>query len=140
MKRGLLTTGALIFALTLTTMTAIAFAADRAGGAVVCGEDIGGDDAGEMERYFFGSGDYGEFPGTLVCLKCDLGGKEKCADGAHRHALKMDDMVHPLIAGSKETQQKINDPASNGKQVKVIGKYFVETGVIFVSEITPAKP
>ena len=76
----------------------------------------------------------GNFPGKLVCLRCDLGNKP-CKDGGHRHSLLMDGVVHPLLTGTKEVRAEVNDPKLNGKQVIATGKYYPDTGMIFVNSV-----
>ena len=139
MKRSILSIAVLCFALTIFT-GAVAFAADLENEAALADdEDLDGDDTGGMDRYYVGPGNFGEFPGTLVCLNCDSEGKVKSKKGGNFHALQMEDGIHPLVTGDKESQQEVNDPAMNGKKVTVTGKYYVETGSIYVNKITPRK-
>lgn len=94
-----------------------------------------------MTSLYTGDGQLGAFSGKLVCLRCDLahspGGAEVCEKSGHRHALSMDDgsMIHPLLAGTKEIQEQINSNALHGKEVRVSGKHYLSTGLIFVSQV-----
>ena len=96
-----------------------------------------------MARFYAGGGTrVGDFPGKLVCLRCDLkpgpeGGKQ-CAQEGHRHALSMDDdwMVHPLLPGTEQVLKQINSAELHGKEVTVHGKYYPATGGILVDRIT----
>lgn len=96
---------------------------------------------------FYGGADarIGDFPGRLVCLRCDLkGGPDAmalCEKEGHRHALSMDSdsMVHPLLAGTDEVLKRINSGELHGKEVTVNGRYYPSTGAIFVDRISPAK-
>ncbi len=94
-----------------------------------------------MTRFYTGSfAETGQFPGKLVCLRCDLSPSAdatQCSKKGHRHALSMQEggMVHPLVAGTKEVQDAINASSHHGKNVVVHGKYYSETGLIFVSKI-----
>ena len=99
-----------------------------------------------MVRFYAGSlVKVGDFPGKLVCLRCDLKpGPEamaQCEREGHRHALAMetDSMVHPLLAGSEEVLKQINSGALHGKRVTVHGKYYSATGAIFVDRISSEK-
>lgn len=97
----------------------------------------GADDPG-LERFYTASmGDVGIFPGKLVCLGCDLGTK-KCEDGKHHHALMLEGRVHPLVPATEEAAKQINNPKLKGKNVKVSGKYYEDSGMILVSSVEPA--
>lgn len=99
-----------------------------------------------MARFYSGeSHRVGDFPGTLVCLRCDLkpgpGAMSQCEKEGHRHALSMesDGMVHPLLAATPEVLDQINSGALHGKMVTVHGKYYPSTGAILVDRIAPGK-
>lgn len=99
-----------------------------------------------MTRFYGGADErIGDFPGKLVCLRCDLkGGPEAmalCEKEGHRHALSMDSdsMVHPLLAGTDKVLKQINSGELHGKEVAVHGTYYPGTGVIFVDRISQAK-
>lgn len=68
----------------------------------------------------------GEFPGKLVCLRCDLmpgpEAMKRCEKEGHRHALSMegDSMIHPLLAVSKDVLEQINSGELHGKEVVVM--------------------
>jgi len=84
----------------------------------------------------------GTFKGKLVCLRCDLGdapgAMKQCAAKGHRHALSMEggDMIHPLLAGTKEAQEQINSGELHGKNVAVHGNYYPNTGFILADRVT----
>lgn len=99
-----------------------------------------------MTRFYGGSDErIGDFPGKLVCLRCDLkGGPDamaQCEKEGHHHALSMDSdsMVHPLLAGTEDVLRQINSGELHGKEVTVHGRYYPGTGVIFVDRISLAK-
>ena len=103
-------------------------------------------DAPPMARFYAGSSvKVGDFPGKLVCLRCDLKpGQEamaECEREGHRHALAMetDSMVHPPLAGSEDVLQQINSGALHGTHVTVHGKYCSATGAILVDRISAEK-
>ena len=93
----------------------------------------------EISHYYTDDNQHvGNFPGKLVCLRCDLGDKP-CEGSRHRHSLLMDGVVHPLVTGTKEVQAEVNDPKLNGKQVIATGKYYPDTGMIFVNSLKLAQ-
>src|SRR5262249_3727216 len=60
-------------------------------------------------RFFTGSSSkIGEFPGKLVCLRCDVNpssdAKSQCVKEGHRHALQIDadPLLHPLLGASED--------------------------------------
>lgn len=87
----------------------------------------------------------GDFPGRLVCLRCDLAAKpgamKQCAEAGHRHALSMDEgaMIHPLLAGTGEALKQINSEELHNKNVKVHGRYYQSTGAILVDRVSLAE-
>jgi len=96
-----------------------------------------------MTRFYGGANaSIGDFPGKLVCLRCDLkggpGAMAQCEKEGHRHALSMDSdsMVHPLLAGTDKVLKQINSGELHGKQVTVHGKSYPATGAIFVDQIS----
>lgn len=102
-----------------------------------------GGDLLPMARFYTGSLiKVGDFPGTLVCLRCDLkpapGAMAQCEREGHRHALsmEMDAMIHPLLVGSAEVLKQINSGELHGKRVTVHGKYYSATGAILVDRIS----
>jgi len=101
---------------------------------------------GSMAKFWSGtSGRTGNFPGKLVCLRCDAGmsreGSQKCEELGHRHALAMegDAMLHPLLAGTETMARQVNSAELHGKQVSVHGVYYPGTGVILVDRIDPTR-
>ena len=99
-----------------------------------------------MARFYGGAGArIGNYPGKLVCLRCDLkGGPEamaQCEKAGHRHALAMesDGMVHPLLPGTEKVLKQINSGELHGKEVTVHGKYYPATGAILVDQIAEKK-
>ncbi len=99
-----------------------------------------------MARFYHGASQrVGDFPGTLVCLRCDLkpgpGAMRQCEEEGHRHALSMesDGMIHPLLAGTPDVLEQINSGALHGKAVTVHGKYYPSTGAILVDRIAAAR-
>lgn len=105
----------------------------------------GGSTLPMMKFYGGSSARIGDFPGKLVCLRCDLkGGPEamqQCEKEGHRHALSMDSdgMIHPLLAGNDKVLKQINSSDLHGKEVTVHGKYYPDSGAIFVDRISAAK-
>lgn len=101
-----------------------------------------------MSSFYTGDGQLGTFTGNLVCLRCDLapapggGGARTCEKSGHRHALSMDggEMIHPLLAGSAEMQERINEGAMHGRHVRVNGKYYPSTGLILVTSVETVEP
>lgn len=99
-----------------------------------------------MAKFYAGaSARIGDFPGKLVCLRCDLkGGPDamaQCEKEGHHHALSMDSdgMIHPLLAGTDKVLKQINSGDLHGKEVTVHGKYYPATGAILVDRISAAK-
>ncbi len=99
-----------------------------------------------MARFYGGaSARIGDFPGKLVCLRCDIqpgpNAMAQCENKGHLHALSMqeDGMIHPLLPGTESVLKQINSGELHGKQVIVHGKYYPATGLILVDRITPAK-
>lgn len=99
-----------------------------------------------MARFYAGSSArIGDFPGTFVCLRCDLkpgpGAMSQCQKEGHRHALSMDSdaMIHPLLGGTEEALKQINSGELHGKNVTVHGKYYPSTGAILVDRISADK-
>lgn len=98
-----------------------------------------------MARFYGGSSArQGDFPGKLVCLRCDLqpapGAMAQCEKLGHRHALAMEGgMVHPLLPGTEAALKQINSGQLHDKQVSVHGKYYPDTGAILVDRITAAE-
>lgn len=99
-----------------------------------------------MSKFYTGGLEQiGTFPGTLVCLRCDLGidqhDSRVCEKRGHRHALSMDGgtMVHPLVAGTEDVLSRINSTELHGKKVRVTGKYYPSTGIIFVGSIAASE-
>ncbi|MFI5396011.1 MAG: hypothetical protein ACHQ9S_10800 [Candidatus Binatia bacterium] len=99
-----------------------------------------------MARFYGGAGArIGDYPGKLVCLRCDLkGGPEamaQCEKAGHRHALAMesDGMVHPLLPGTEKVLKQINSGELHGKEVTVHGMYYPATGAILVDRIAEKK-
>jgi hypothetical protein len=95
-----------------------------------------------MTKFYGGSNArIGDFPGKLVCLRCDLkGGADamaQCEKEGHHHALSMDSdgMIHPLLAGTENVLKQVNSGALHGKAVTVHGKYYPATGAILVDRI-----
>src|SRR5262249_22573486 len=93
-------------------------------------------------RFFTGSvGHTGQFPGKLVCLRCDLNpsseAKAQCEKEGHRHALQIqgDPLLHPLLGVSEDILKQINSDAMHDKQVLVTGTYYPATGAVLVSAI-----
>jgi hypothetical protein len=121
--------------LTLGTASAALLIAFLLAGNALAQE--GADDPGLERFYTAAMGDVGIFPGKLVCLGCDLGTK-KCEDGKHRHALMLEGRVHPLVPSTQEAAKQINDPKLTGKNVKVSGKYYEDSGMILVSSVEAA--
>jgi hypothetical protein len=95
--------------------------------------------------YSGSSGRIGNYPGNLVCLRCDLkpgpGAMAQCKKEGHRHALSMDSdgMIHPLLAGTDQVLNQINSGQLHDKQVVVHGTYYPSTGAILVDRITEKK-
>ncbi len=85
---------------------------------------------------------WGEYEGTLYCLRHDFSLEKKdqeiCQrEGRHRHALVMaDGHVHPLYGQTEELDGLINAADINAKRVKVRGKYYPVTNAILVGSIT----
>lgn len=83
----------------------------------------------------------GNFPGKLVCLRCDLapgpGAGKQCAESGHRQALAAQEggAIYPLIAGSDAVLAQINSDALHGKEVIVQGILYPSTGIIFVNRV-----
>ncbi len=99
-----------------------------------------------MSKFYGGSSARtGDFPGKLVCLRCDLkpgpGAMAQCEKEGHRHALAMDSdgMIHPLLPGTEKVLKQINSGELHGKEVTVHGKYYPATGAILVDRISAAK-
>ncbi len=99
-----------------------------------------------MAKFYSGAiARIGDFPGTLVCLRCDLKGgpaaMSQCEKEGHRHALAMEDdnMIHPLLPGTEKVLKQINSGELHGKQLTVHGKYYAATGAILVDRIAEAK-
>lgn len=99
-----------------------------------------------MARFYSGAAEWtGDFPGKLVCLRCDLkpgpGAMAQCEQKGHRHALSMEDdaMIHPLLAGTEDILKQINSGDLHGKNVTVHGKYYPSTGAILVDRISAGK-
>jgi len=102
-----------------------------------------------MPRFYVSPSDetkVGDFPGRLVCLRCDLaprkeGAMKQCAETGHRHALSMDEgaMIHPLLAGTEEALKQINSDQLHNQHVRVHGRYYQSTGAILVDRITLAE-
>ena len=97
-----------------------------------------------MTKFYTGEhAKVGDFPGKLVCLRCDFnpGGMGQCEKEGHHHALSMDSdaMIHPLLAGTEAVQKEINSAELHGKQVTVHGMYYPGTGVILADRLSAAK-
>ena len=99
-----------------------------------------------MANFYGGSSArIGNFPGKLVCLRCDLkggpGAMAQCEKEGHHHALSMDSdgMIHPLLAGTEAALKQINSGELHGKDVAVHGKYYPATGAILVDRIAEKK-
>lgn len=99
-----------------------------------------------MAKFYSGaSARIGDYPGKLVCLRCDLkpgpDAMAQCEKEGHHHALSMDSdsMIHPLLAGTDEVLKQINSGELHGKEVTVHGKYYPTTGAILVDRISAAK-
>jgi hypothetical protein len=99
-----------------------------------------------MARFYGGGGARtGDFPGRLVCLRCDLkpgpNAMSQCEKLGHHHALsmEMDAMIHPLLPGTEKTLKQINSGELHGKDVIVHGKYYANTGAILVDRIAEKK-
>lgn len=122
----------------------LAVSARSSGAESHTGEPSGGGSVPSSMTKFYGGSlvRVGEFPGKLVCLRCDLkGGPEamaQCQKEGHRHALSMDSdgMIHPLLPATEVILEQINSGALHGKTVTVHGKYYVATGAILVDQIT----
>ncbi len=88
------------------------------------------------------TGRVGNYPGKLVCLRCDLkpgpGMMAQCQKEGHRHALSMeaDSMIHPLLPGTEEVLRQINSGELHGEEVSVHGKYYPSTAAILVDRVT----
>ena len=133
----------LVTLLLLATCTGAVVYADE--GQHAASPPAGGGDIPSMLRFYAGSPALtrtGDFPGKLVCLRCDLkpgpDAMAQCEKEGHRHALSMDRdaMIHPLIAGSEPVLKQINSAELHGKDVVVHGKYYPATGIIFVDRIS----
>ena len=99
-----------------------------------------------MARFYGGGGArIGDFPGKLVCLRCDLkpgpGAMAQCEKEGHHHALAMDSdgMIHPLLPGTDKVLKQINSGELHDKEVTVHGKYYPASGAILVDRISAAK-
>ncbi len=99
-----------------------------------------------MARFYGGSlGRIGNYPGKLVCLRCDLkpapGAMAQCEKEGHHHALSMDSdgMIHPLLPGTEEVLKQINSGELHDKEVTVHGKYYPATGAILVDRTSATK-
>jgi|SRR5581483_12078720 len=105
-----------------------------------------GGDTQSMARFYTGVlVKTGDFPGKLVCLRCDLkpgpGAMAQCEKEGHRHALSMDtdSMIHPLLAGNEDVLKQINSGELHDKRVTVHGVYYPATGAIFVDRVSAEK-
>lgn len=95
-----------------------------------------------MSKFYSGPvGKVGNFPGRLLCLRCDIkpgpGAMSQCEKEGHHHALSMDGdlMIHPLLPATKEVQKQINSGELHAKDVVVHGKYYPATGAILSIEL-----
>lgn len=110
-------------------------------------DSVSGGSTLSMTRFYGGTIGVrvGTFPGTLVCLRCDLkpgpSAAGECAREGHRHALSMegDSMIHPLLASDEQILAQINSAALHGQQVSVHGAYYPSTGAILVDRIAAAQ-
>jgi len=100
------------------------------------------DDGLRTATFFIGSvGKTGTFPGTLVCLGCDVNpgaaARAQCTREGHRHALRIegDPQLHPLLTSNEEMLERINSAELHGKTVAVDGVYYPSTGAILVSDV-----
>lgn len=76
----------------------------------------------------------GEFSGMLVRLSCDSNGSEQTRRD-YALVLQGDDVVHPLLPGTDEVRRELSSARLQGTEIAVHGKYYPNTGVIFVSRI-----
>ncbi len=123
----------------LVTLTAPAWGGEEHSGAPLPPKT-----STEMLPFYAGSlVRIGNFPGKLVCLRCELkpgpDAMKQCEKEGHRHALLMDSMVHPLLAGTEAVQKQINSADLHAKEVMVHGKYSPLTGILFVDRIEERK-
>jgi hypothetical protein len=135
----------------LVNVAIVAVALSVLGGGFARGEEKGSAQPQpgsilSMTRVYGGAGaQIGDFPGKLVCLRCDLkpgpGAMSQCEKLGHRHALSMDSdwMIHPLLAGTEQVQKQINSGELHDKEVTVHGKYYPATGAILVDRIAEKK-
>ena len=140
MKRSQRLIGAALAAVALAILSGAAWGEEKHSTA----EAPKGGSILSMARFYSGASvRVGDFPGKLVCLRCDLqpapGAMAQCEKEGHRHALSMDGMIHPLLAGTEKVLKQINSGELHGKQVTVHGNYYPATGAILVDRIAVAK-
>lgn len=115
-------------------------AARSAGGADV---DTSGHDSGPSLTGFYSGpvGNVGTFRGKLLCLCCDLGqdaeAAKKCDAHGHHSAISLDGdaLIHPLLPGTEEVSEQLNSNALHGKEVMITGKFYPNTGLVFVQSV-----
>ncbi|HZP40528.1 MAG TPA: hypothetical protein VFD84_03350 [Candidatus Binatia bacterium] len=105
------------------------------------------DQSAEMEKFYTGGRTKtGEFTDKLVWLCTDRvqgqpAPKQDCESEGHRHALAMSggEMVHPLLAGTKQIDEQLTSPTLHDKEIVVHGKYYPSSGVILVIHVSEKK-
>jgi hypothetical protein len=84
-------------------------------------------------------GHLGDFPGTLVQLRCSaepmLVRQDHCSARGTYQALKTADGVYVLVATNGTILRQLDSHVDN-KRVWVFGKYYPNEGIIYVSGIT----